>query len=260
MQLYARIAWFNFSTYLQYPLEFLSAAVNPIVDLVLKLVLWGVIAASAPGTINFRHIIAYFLVATAISNGLLFNGLRFGGYLAKRIKYGEISRTMIKPVNVLHSLLAELLGNNGVVYGLSMSFMVVGLIIEPPQSLFSLGLFVIYMVLGLAISYAINLLIGTIAFYTTEAGSFKNVGTHIIRVFGGLLIPLNYFPNGLRQLALLLPFGTPIYGPTNALQTTKFSQEGVMSLMASFVWSVVLIVAATYVWRRGIRKYEAIGL
>lgn len=260
MQLYARVAWFSFSSYLAYPFELGASLLRPFIGLGLQLVFWGIVVASAPGTLSYRSLVAYFLIATGITTLVLSDGYKFGSFLAKGIKLGTINTNLVRPVSVPHYVLAQCVGQLGVRWLVAAGFVLTGIIIQPPKDLLTAGLAVILLVEAACVSYGLNLLIGTIAFYSPEAGSIKNVFAHISNVFSGALVPLALFPDGLRTLALWLPFAAVAYAPTSALSQGKLSGSPVVSLISGGVWSIVLLVGSRWWWKRSLRHYDAIGL
>ena len=260
MKLYGQVAWFNFGTYLAYPLELFASITKPSLELGLRLVFWGIVAASSPGTISTRQVIAYFLIATSLSNLFLLDSIRFGGWLARGIKSGDISSDLLKPTDILTYNLAVVFGRQGVTYLVSLGFFVIGMIVAPPSGLLSIALFITYIPIALGISYGINVLVGTVAFYFTEAGSIKNVVAHVSNIFSGALIPLVFFPGTLKTIAILLPFSAAIYGPVQALHSTQVTNQMWLQLISGAVWSVVLVVVSNKAWRNGMKHYDAIGI
>lgn len=260
MLLYARVAWFNFATYLAYPFEMMAAFVRPFITLGYTLLFWGIVAASSNGAINFRQIVAYFLVAVALSNALLLNNLRFGSLIARAIKNGDISYPLIRPVHVPFFYAASRIGGLGMTYVVSAIFLLTGLILQPPASLWSLLMFVAFLVPAVVISYSLNLLIGVLAFYFTEAENMRFVFNHIMNVFAGTMVPLTLFPSTLKVLALALPFAGTVFGPTQALRTAIPTGEMVLELAITCAWAVVLFIAISKAWRYSLRQYEAVGI
>ena len=259
MMFYARLAFFNFSTYLAYPVEFLSASLRPVFDLGFRLLFWAVVARSAQETVNFHHIVAYFLLVAGVGSITLFEGMRFSQVLSRAVKSGELNNALIKPVKVLRYYLASLYGSRGIPTIFGILFFSFGIIIEPPRSLVNIALFTLMLAIAFSVSIGINILLGTIALYWTEASSIKNVVMHLSTVFSGSLIPLNYFPPTLHLLAVCLPFGAVIFGPVQALSVESISTL-IPFMISGGIWAIILPIVATRFWQRSLRRYEAIGI
>jgi ABC-2 type transport system permease protein len=138
----------------------------------------------------------------------------------------------------LHYYQAAMIGNSAVSYASSVIFLIIGIIMQPPASLLAVMLFVIYLPLAFAIAYGINVLVGTVAFYFTEAGSIKNVVAQVASVFSGALVPLAFFPGELKALALLLPFSSAVSGPTQALRATQMTSQAWWQLLLAVFWAL----------------------
>jgi ABC-2 type transport system permease protein len=260
MLLYARVAWFNFATYLAYPLELLATFLKPFINLGFTLLFWSIIAASSHGAINFRQIISYLLIASAVSTALLLNNLRLGSSLAKAIKSGDISYALIRPVIVPFFYLAVRVGSLGMSYAVSAVLLIAGLIMQPPASALSFVLFLLFLPPAMAISYCLNMFVGIIAFYFTEADSIKNVIGHFINVFSGTIVPLTFFPGTLKTIVLLLPFATAVFGPAHALSNAAINTQTWLSLASGYAWAIVLLMITNKLWRKSLRQYEAVGM
>lgn len=138
-------------------------------------------------------------------------------------------------------------------------FIIIGLCLQPPTALGAI-LCMAYMPFAAAITYGLNVLVATIAFYTTEANSVKNVVAHVINVFSGTLIPLSLFPPLLKMVAITLPFSATVFGPIQALHTTALQGASLTGLLSACVWAIALVIIGELAWRKGVRHYEAVGI
>ena len=260
MLLYLRIAWFNFSTVMAYPFELLASLLRPFIGIGFQLIFWSIVAASAPNSFEIRPLIAYFLIANGVTTLILANDFKFGSYLAKSIKYGTINSQLIRPVSVPRYALAEVYGRMGIRCLVGVAFIIAGLTMQPPYTFIGSLLFIVLLIEAACVSYGLNILIGTIAFYTPESGGVKNVFSHISSVFSGLIVPLALFPTTLKSIALWLPFAAIAYAPTSVLGHGRLVTNPIVSLVSGALWSIVLITLSGWWWKRSLRRYDAIGL
>ena len=94
----------------------------------------------------------------------------------------------------------------------------------------------------------------------TEAKGIKNVVNHISKVFSGALIPLTFFPVAYQIPVMLSPFASYAYLPATLLQTKTVDLFLYLQVGVSIVWAIVLLFVSRLVWRKGIKRYEAIGI
>jgi ABC-2 type transport system permease protein len=70
-------------------------------------------------------------------------------------------------------------------------------------------------------------------------------------IFGGMLIPLDFYPSWLQALAKALPFSSITYGPARLFVTP--TMELFIQVMAlQILWIVILTLLLTFAYRRGV--------
>jgi ABC-2 type transport system permease protein len=143
---------------------------------------------------------------------------------------------------------------------ISLILFIIGLAVYDPVPLANYLWFLLAFMYGWIIGLSINLLVGTLAFYTTESKSFRNVCLHSIRLLSGLWIPLFLFPPTFKTILFALPFAHVVYFPVYILQTKQITHEDISHIFLAGVWAVVLSMVSFAVWKFSIRKYEAIGI
>ncbi|MBO0789615.1 MAG: ABC-2 family transporter protein, partial [Ktedonobacteraceae bacterium] len=71
--------------------------------------------------------------------------------------------------------------------------------------------------LALCIDFVFHFSIGLLAFWSEETQSFSLIFSRLTLVLGGVLAPLEIFPEPLRSIAQALPFSAILYGPARTL-------------------------------------------
>jgi ABC-2 type transport system permease protein len=94
-------------------------------------------------------------------------------------------------------------------------------------------------------------MIGLSAFVVEDVSAFTWIYQKLAFIFGGLLIPLDFYPQWLQMIAKALPFAAMIYGPS------KLFVEPTWELLASVLFMQVvwiLAIGATLLisYRRGV--------
>ncbi len=127
-------------------------------------------------------------------------------------------------------------------------------------SLVQVGLFLLSLALAFVVAFVFNMFIGSFSFWTPEANHLQNVMSHILKVFSGVLIPVTFFSGLSRQILLLSPFPILAYLPSTVLQKNVDSVEMLTIFGASIFWCLVLLPTSIWFWKKGLRRYEAIGI
>ncbi|MBI2265980.1 MAG: ABC transporter permease, partial [Armatimonadetes bacterium] len=78
--------------------------------------------------------------------------------------------------------------------------------------------------LALLLDFCIEGLIGLCAFVTEDVSSIQLIYGKTLFILGGLLIPLDFFPQWLREIAQGLPFHYVIYAPARLFVSFDMGQ------------------------------------
>jgi ABC-2 type transport system permease protein len=103
--------------------------------------------------------------------------------------------------------------------------------------------------------YALALL----AFWATRADSLLAVQDSLTFLLAGQVAPVALLPGLIEKAALILPFRYMVGFPVEILTGRLASSEIVSGLIIQSLWLALALVAALVIWRRGIRRYEAVG-
>ena len=223
------------------------------------ILLWSVIGTGNSGQ-TYAQLIAYFLVANGVRE--LIDALygKFGSGMIDEIKWGKISAYLLQPTHTVLYMYFKHMGTRGVTMIFSILYVIVGIILAPPTSLLAGLLFLVVVFSGAVICMAQGTMVGCGAFWMTEAKGIKNVVNHISKIFSGALIPLTFFPIAYQTPVMLSPFASYAYLPATLIQAKTVSSFLWLQVGVSIAWAVVLLYISRLVWRKGVKRYEAIGL
>lgn len=119
--------------------------------------------------------------------------------------------------------------------------------------------FAITQLLGHAVMFCFDWIVGCAVFYSTEVWGLAVARAGIATFFSGMLIPLALMPEGLRTLATVLPFSQAVYLPISVLSgLTPLSDVPRLWLM-QLAYLAVLIVLSRLVFRRAVRVVTVQG-
>ncbi len=261
MDIYFHLLKTNFLVYIQYPLELLFIILKDIIKILFLVLFWGLIFSSMSGEErSITEIVSYYLITGGLAELTMLFRQKLGAYLRKSIKSGEISNFLIKPIALLPSIYTTVWGQRSVYNVSAIISIIIGLVISPPFSFVNVVLFLVFVLISFSIGFAINLIEGILTLYLESPGGIMNSIAHIARLLSGSLIPLEYFPEGIAGIIQYLPFAVAIYSPYQSLRYERFGTEVLKNLGVGIVWAVLMNFIVIYLWRKGLKKYEAIGL
>lgn len=108
-----------------------------------------------------------------------------------------------------------------------------------------------------ALVLAMQLLVGLSAFWIHDCRPLYWLWQKSAFLLGGMLLPLQLYPEGLRDVAVWTPFAAVLNGPGSlALSSARPVGLVAASILA---WSMATALAIAWVFRRGLRRVEIGG-
>ncbi|MEA5423942.1 ABC transporter permease [Synechococcus sp. CCY9202] len=121
----------------------------------------------------------------------------------------------------------------------------------------ALLLAVMAMQLAFALRFLIQFALTTVCFWSERASALERLLFIPYLYLSGLIAPLQLYPEPVRRLALWTPFPYMIAIPAQLLAGDA------VDVVASFAvvggWIAILLPLTLFLWRRGLRKYGAMG-
>jgi len=109
-------------------------------------------------------------------------------------------------------------------------------------------------VLRFVMQYAFAML----TFWTERANAIEDLFFMLYLFLSGFLAPLELFPAGVREFAMLTPFPYLVYVPAQLLIDGPVPDLGRASAVM-LAWVVVFIVLYRVMWRAGLKRFSAMG-
>lgn len=182
--------------------------------------------------------------------------------IQQRVREGLIAIDLGRPVPLLGQLVAQQIGATlGLLPMLLLVLPLAYLLgnLQLPASPEAALLYAISLVLAYAIVTEIGLLLGLLAFWTTETWAFTAIYQFVNQFFAGALVPLWLFPDWLRLVANLLPFQTQAHVPLSIYVGQMTGTAALQGLLLQAFWVVALALLAQLLWRRAERKIVVQG-
>jgi ABC-2 type transport system permease protein len=122
-----------------------------------------------------------------------------------------------------------------------------------------LALLVPSILLAWLITFALMFTIGALAFFLTQTMAIANLYFGLFSLFSGYLMPLDLLPHPIAVLAAWLPFRFMLSAPVE-LMTRSLDREALAALLGGqLAWAAIMLATALVLWRRGVRRFEAVG-
>jgi ABC-2 type transport system permease protein len=196
--------------------EVLSRTIFIGVALFVFLQLWRVTytetAAQQLGGLTLAQMMWYLAITEAIS---LSRGT-VPAEIDQDVRTGALAIQLIRPISYPLYRFAVALGERAVrfVLNAAVGIMLALLFVGPIH--FTLGgllMFAISIPLAFTLDFLGFFLIGLAAFWLEDTSGLSLIYSRLTMILGGMLIPLQLFPDQLQPLLRILPFSSILYGP-----------------------------------------------
>ena len=245
-----------------YPVSFMMWRFRQFISTFAAITVWVAIFQTQQSAFGYSRdsMISYIFLTGFLQSMIL--ATQTGG-LAQQIYAGEISNTLLKPLNIFGAFIVQELSDKF----LNFSFVIIETIILiqifhpvfvlPPLSLFLL--FLITVILGAVLLFFMMLLLGTLGFWSPDTWGPRFLFYIFVDFTAGKLFPLNIFPKILQDILALTPFPYLTYAQTQIFLQHASSNQILKTFLMLGFWIVVIASAFSLIWRKGIKDYGAAG-
>ena len=237
-----------------YPLDLAAQSFSILLFLFIFMQLWSATYRSSGQTtlagLTLRDTLWYLMMAETI----VLSKPRLSRSIATAVKDGSIAYLLNKPYNFLLYQASIGLGDSlmHLVFNLLFGGAITWWMVGPPPSAWGWPMVLAALVLGWLIDFCFMALIGLAAFVAEEVNAFEWIYQKILFILGGMLIPLDFFPDWLRQAAQALPFAATIYGPAKLFIQPGWDRFAGLMLTQVF-WLALLGSLVFYLYSRSVR-------
>jgi ABC-2 type transport system permease protein len=236
--------------------------IGMVTEPVIYLVVWSTIAKSQGGVVDgytAGDFAAYYIVWTLVRNmNIVFTPYGWEG----RIREGQLSGQLLRPIHPIHYDIANFAGWKVVVIVLWLPIAaVLTLLFHPTFSPTALDVAVFAVAIwGAYLIRTMNLwVLGMVTFWTTRVSALYETYFVIELLLSGRLVPLALMPVWVQQLANFLPFKWAFGFPIEALVGHLSASQLFFGLGMQVLWATAGAVLVAVVWKRGVRRYSAVG-
>jgi ABC-2 type transport system permease protein len=250
---------------LVYRVNFLFRSVFALIPLFATVSLWRAIYSGKETSVagyTLAQMISYYLVVTIVD--ALTAVAEDDWQIAADIKDGKISQFLLKPIDYLTYRVC-LFGAGRLIYT-AVAFVPVALFIVALRNYFvlpsdaaTLGWFALSVVMTAALQFLISYTLALLAFWLLEISTLIFIVFAFEYIAGGHLFPLDILPPAIAKVLAFTPFPYQMFFPVSIYVGKTTGTELYQGLAIQAAWVVVAYCAARWMWRRGIRKYSAVG-
>src|SRR6266568_2234104 len=252
---------------LTYRFNFLARTLFGWIPLLAILYLWRTIysgkgAGSTVGAYSLAEMISYYLLVTVVDALTAVN--EDDWQIATDIKDGNISQFLLKPIDYLAYRLCLFLSGRLTylaVAALPLALFILYLnkyfVLPPNWTAFSC--FLLSTALTALLQFFMSYTMAMLAFWVLEVSTFIFILFAFEYIASGHMFPLDILPRGLEQTLYFTPFPYQMYFPVSIYMGKAAGADLLRGLLIQTFWVIAAYCLARFAWRRGIKKYSAVG-
>lgn len=200
----------------------------------------------------------WYLVAT---EAIVLSLPRVHAVLEQEVKDGDLALRLSKPYSYLGFHYAAFLGEALVklavmlLVGGATAWLAVGPI---PFRWEAVPVLLLLYLTTHALNFFYSAMVGLLAFWVEEVLGIHLLFDRLKWILGGMLIPVELYPEAVRRVVDWLPFRQMIGGPAELF--VHFAWEGALALLLQqALWLVVFGLICTAIYRLGVRRVDLNG-
>jgi ABC-2 type transport system permease protein len=250
----------TWASWLQYRGFFFLLAFGWMIPPLIYLFVWSTAAGTATlGGFTRGDFVGYYLLLILV-NQVTYSQTNWT--LGDVIRSGGLSAWLLRPMSPLFNVLSSEAAGK-VVYlafvGPVAALLAVLLHPEVNAGPRQLCAFVPALALAWALRFAWGYALALLAFWATRADALLAVQDSLVFLLGGQVAPVALLPGALRLLALVLPFRYMLGFPVEVLTGNLDTQALLAGFAFQLGWLALALALATLAWRRGLRRFSAVG-
>jgi len=246
----------------QYRIAMIIWLIGGVIEPLMYLVVWTTVAAQQGGSIGSFSAgdFAAYYIAMMLVNHATFSWIMWE--YDYRIRSGEFSTLLLKPIHPIHSDIADNLGYK--VLTLIIYLPTVGILawfFQPTWTFvaWAVAATIPALILAFVMRFFLEWSLAMSAFWTTRTRAVNQVYFVSLLFFSGRLAPLELFPRPVQMLAAALPFRWMLSIPVELVMGRLTPRDALVGAGVQLAWIVVGFVSMRLVYRAGIRRYAAFG-
>ena len=253
-----RASWLNA---LELRAQILLSMLGIVFPLVMMTV-WLTVAAQI-GTINGwkgSDFISYYVAATIVN---YCTSNQITAQWIHDIGSGELSSKLLKPITYFQQVFCYSVGEKMFIVLFAAPLLALLIFfMQSTQHIAGLGALVLFTV-AVGLGFTLNLLMATAfglaAFWSPQTGNLYGIWVGIGYLLSGWVAPLSMLPQGLDNIATLLPFQGLLGFPISILTGRSTARSVIEGIVVDMLWIGTFFFLDQVLWRLGIRRYEAVG-
>lgn len=246
---------------MEYRVDFMLNSVSIIFVVAMQIYMWKAMYSGKTQLFTYTYIqmLMYTVFASLVSRVTMID---LGA--ADTIKSGELSKYLVKPANYFFQTVCNCTGRHCIICAIIMALMGVALLFFRFHTGMQITvlrclLMLLAMFFGFLVNVLLNFMISMAAFWFSEVGNLFGTVYIIQLLLSGGIFPLSIFGSLFVTISDILPFSYTIQFPVNIITNKLSGYEIGRGVLIQIIWIGLSALAGNLLWKRGLRRYMAVG-
>ncbi len=255
------LAKMQFKDYNIYKSNFYLFTLNRIVEVIVYIFVWKAIynQTGDSGAFSLSQMVTYYILAISFSSIATWG---VNETMAHSIRNGQINKELLNPISYFNYYFGINLGEIAfaTVIGIT-TFIICSIFwkLTLPANIIDFGLCLLVILLGIPTTFFIQMIVGTIGFYTNSIWGMQILRKAIIQIFSGIIAPISMFPLWFQELSKFLPFKELIYTPVNIWLGQVTYEQVMFVIIKQILWGIILYAIAKLFFNHAVKKLTING-
>lgn len=265
MNIYKQAFSLGLQKAMRYRANFYFGMISIIFPICIQYFLWKSIFSSGKEGMYFGYTLPQMLSYAVLA--ILTSRIIFGGFIYEvnfEIKSGGLAKYLVRPMRYMPYQASCYLGEKFVSILLASILIVTVSIIFNSRwpntiTLPNLVLYFLVLVLAIMLNFVLYFSICGVGFWMRDASGAIFIITVVGNILSGGVFPLDIFSENIQLILKLLPFSYTNYFPVSVLCGRTVGRDICSGIMLQLLWIFIIILIQQVVWRRGAKRYTAVG-
>jgi len=252
-----RVSW---SLMMEYRAEIFMWMLTSLLMIIMMVVWIGISKGGPVNGFSPPDFVAYYMVGMIVRQ---LTAVWASWELDFKIREGQLSPLLLRPIHPIHNDIAANWGEKAIRMVIALPIVVAVLVLTPGVRLDlspgTIALFLLSIGGAWMIMFFLDYLVGILAFWVSQVSAFILLMEGFRVVLGGILAPLQMFPDWAQQALNWLPFRYMLSFSIEILTGRVQGDRLWFGLAVQFAWGIFMILAVRLLWARAMRSYSAVG-
>ncbi len=252
----------SFQRSITYRIEYFTSILNALLYIFIFVSIWKALIPEQglENGLTVEKMISYAVLSTLIKATFA----RSQGFISSKVRTGEIAVDLMKPYSIPLLYLSDIMGQSLFqILARAIPLFLFSLFLFDIKfniSLFQFLIFIFFYFLSFLVYYFISLFISSLSFFFVEIFPFWILYFSLVTLISGAIIPIDFFPEQIKNLILITPFPYLFYFPTMILINLDHLIFDFETLLMRYLLILFFLFIIDFiVYNAGIKKLTIVG-